>query len=332
MDVLFSARGLAALAAFGAVALAVLAAALLWEGTRVLLRRRSVEKQLKRLSGPDDAPGTRGKQASLLKEERAPLPDWLAPMAERLPSLTDLELMLEQSKSSWSVGTFLMLTIGFAMAAGTLVLLIGLGPLVALGAAAASGSIPYILLSRKRQKRVKAFEEQFPEVIDLLARSARAGHAFQSGLQEVADELSDPAGEEFRQVFEEQRFGLPLSESLLGLTDRIDLLDLRMFVTSVLIQKETGGNLAENMDNLSRLVRDRFRFKRDIKTHTAHGRMTGMVLAGAPILLAVILLIINPGYMDPLFFEDVGRYLVAGALTFQFIGFMVIRRMTDIEY
>lgn len=333
MDGLISSRVLVALVAFGAVALGVVTLALLWEGVRILLRRRSVEKQLQRLrSDKDHQLGTRGVDSSLLKEEREPLPEWMEPLAARLPSLTDLEIFLEQAKSSWSVGTYLLLTIGVALGVGTLLLLFGFNVLIALAGAGFGAAIPYVIVVRRRNKRVRAFEAQFPEVIDLMARSARAGHAFQSGLQEVAEEMEDPAGEEFRQVFEEQRFGLPLQESLLGLADRISLLDLQMFVTSVLIQKETGGNLAENLDNLSRLVRDRFRFKRDVKTHTAHGRMTGSVLGIAPIGLAIVLTILSPEYLLPLWEEDVGRVLIAAAVGLQIIGFLVIRRMTEIEY
>jgi tight adherence protein B len=331
MDTLFSARGLAALAAGGAVALGMVALALVWEGVRTFLRGRSVDRQLKRLTGIDRGSEGGRTQLNLLKDDHSALPEWLAPLEAAIPSLSDLQLFLDQARSTWSVGTFLLLSVGSALAFGTFLLLFG-STLFALLGAAVGALVPYFLVMRKKQKRIKDFEALFPEVIDLLARSARAGHALQSGLQEVAQEVADPAGEEFRQVFEEQRFGLPLSESLLGLADRIQLLDLQMFVTSVLIQKETGGNLAENLDNLSRLVRDRFKFRRDIKTHTAHGRMTGMVLAFAPIGLAGVLLVVSPDYIRPLFTEELGRVLIGVGLGLQVFGFLVIRRITDIEY
>ena len=320
-----------ALVAFAAMALAVVAVALFWEGFRGVRRRRAVEKELRKLSGRG-----RGSEnpdsLKLLKEERTPLPEWLQPVANRLPRLSDIQLLLEQSQSGWSVGTFLLLTVGFALGSGTLLVLFGLGFLPALGAAAFGGSLPYLLLLRKRGQRLAAFEEQFSEVIDLLARSARAGHALQAGLQEVAEEAPDPCGSEFRQVFEEQRFGLPLGESLLGLADRVDLIDVRMFVTSVLIQRETGGNLAENLDNLSRLIRERFRFKRQIKVHSAHGRMTGLVLGLVPVVAAILLYLANPEYMGLLFTEDLGRIMIAIAVFLQLTGFFIIRRMTEIEF
>jgi tight adherence protein B len=144
--------------------------------------------------------------------------------------------------------------------------------------------------------------------------------------------MPGPIGEEFRQVFEEQKFGLPLSESMLGLADRADLVDVRMFVTSVMIQKETGGNLAENMDNLAHVIRERFRFKRQIKVHTAHGRMTGAVLAVTPLVMLFLLYMISPDYMGVMFSELIGRWMLVIAGVFQLFGFLVIRRMTDIEY
>jgi tight adherence protein B len=323
-------RILLSLAAFGAVTLGVLALALAWEATRRWIQRRSVDRALRAMS----ATGSPVQTAipGLLKEDRSLIPDWLAPIADRIPRLSDIGLFLDQTRSDWSISTFLILTLGLALAGGTSSLLVGLPFTVALAVAATAGTLPYMSLVRRRRKRRIAFELQFPEAIELMARSARAGHAFQVGLQEVAAESPDPVGEEFRQVFEEQRFGLPLAESLLGLADRMDLVDVRMFVTAVLIQRETGGNLAENMDNLARLIRERFQFKRQVKVHTAHGRMTGTVLGLAPIVAGVLLFLLNPDYMMPLFQESLGRIMLGFGFGLQMIGFLVIRRLTQIEY
>ncbi len=331
MEALISPRIWVALAAFGAVTLGVLALVLLWEGIRGILRRRSVDRALRGLSQKEGV-GRGTVTSGLLKEERRDLPEWMLPLASRVPSIADLGLFLEQARSNWSPASFILLTLGFGLGAGTLALLFSTSMLFALAACALGGVVPYLLVVRKRRKRLFAFEEQLPETIELMARSARAGHAFQAGLQEVAEEAPDPIGEEFRQVFEEQRFGLPLSESLLGLSDRIDLVDVRMFVTSVLIQKETGGNLAENMDNLARLIRERFKFRRQVKTHTAHGRMTGAVLGFTPIVLGFVLFLLNPDYIMVLITEDMGRLLLGFGAFLQLTGFFVIRRMTNIEY
>jgi tight adherence protein B len=331
MEALLGSRFFAAAIAFAAMALAVIAIAFLWEGARTIQRRRSVGRELRKLTGRESSRG-RTDSLDLLKEDRGELPSWLEPLSALIPRLADARLMLEQARSPWSVGTFLLLTVGFALAGGAILTVFSGSVLVGLAGAAIGGSIPYTMVVRKRAKRLAAFEEQFPEVIDLLARSARAGHALQAGLQEVSEEAPDPCGEEFRQVFEEQRFGLPLGESLLGLGDRVDLVDVRMFVTSVMIQKETGGNLAENLDNLSRLIRARFRFKRQINTHSAHGRMTGMVLGLAPVVAGVLLYLVNPDYMRLMFTEDLGRIRLGIGIFLQLVGFYVIRRMIQIEY
>jgi tight adherence protein B len=322
---------MAAGAAFAAVALAVVTLALMFEGTRRLLRRRGLVKQLHKLSNARSE-GAAPVEGGLLREQKEALPDWLSPIAARFPSLSDLAILLEQSRSTWSVSTFLLLTVGLGLGGGAFGSLLGMGVLVALAGAGLGATIPYMMLVLKRKRRFAAFEEGFPEAIDLLARSARAGHAFQAGLREVSEETQDPIKEEFRQVFEEQKFGLPLAESLLGLADRMSMVDVRMFVTAVLIQKETGGNLAENMANLSHVIRERFRFKRQIKVHTAHGRMTGGVLAVTPLVMLFLLNLVSPEYMGPMFTETMGRWMLAVAALLQIFGFLVIRRLTDIEY
>jgi tight adherence protein B len=296
------------------------------------MRRRTVGRELKRLADRQAQGGPSTAAGNLLKEDRGELPEWLAPVVRLVPRLSDIALLLEQARSRWSVGTFLILTAGLALAGGTVGALLGFGLLVGLVGAAIGAVIPYLVLVRKRSKRLGAFEEAFPEAIDLLSRSVRAGHAFQTGLREVAEEMKDPIGEEFRQVFEEQKFGLPLNESLMGLADRVDIVDVRMFITSVLVQKETGGNLAENMDTLAHVIRERFRFKRQIKVHTAHGRMTGAVLAATPLVMLFLLYMISPEYMGAMFTETLGRWMLAIAGTMQLFGFLVIRRMTNIEY
>lgn len=332
MESLIGSRVLVAIAAFTAVALVVLAVALLWEGFRGLLRQRSLSRELHRISERAQQTGRRSDDAGGLLREQRSLPDWLAPVARDVPGVGAIQLLLEQARSPWSVGTFLLLTLGLGLGFGAVSAIFGFGAFASLVAVAVGALIPYLLVARRRSRRLRSFEEQFPEAIDLLARSARAGHAFQKGLQEVAEESPDPVGEEFRQVFEEQRFGLPLTESLEGLVDRVDLVDVRMFVTSVLIQKETGGNLAENLDNLGRIIRQRFIFQRQIKVHTAHGRMTGMVLGAAPIVAGLGLFVVAPDYMKTLFVEPIGQLMLVVAAALQVVGFLVIRRLTDLEF
>src|SRR6185436_17308953 len=162
---------------------------------------------------------------------------------------------------------------------------------------------PTLWLKYKKSARFKKFEEQFPEALDLLSRAIRAGHAFQTAMGMVADELPPPVGPEFRKTFDRQNFGLPLREALNEMMERVVLLDVKFFVTAVLIQRETGGNLAEILDTLARVVRERFKILRQVRVHTAHGRFTGYVLLGLPAAIGVGLVLINPDLMRLLFQE-----------------------------
>lgn len=317
----------AAILAFGAVTLGVLALAALVEGFRGLARSQAASRELKKLrSAQGSSPGS-----GLLRERKGNLPEWLQPVAAALPSIRDLELLLEQANSSISVGTLLLLSCGLGLALAAALAVATASAWLAVPGFFMGAAIPFLIVMRQRNRRFRAFEEAFPEAIDLMARAARAGHAFTGTLKVVSEEAPEPVASEFRQVFEEQKFGLPVSESLLGLADRMNIIDVRMFVTSVLIHRETGGNLAENLDGLSRVIRERFKFKRDVHTKTAHGRMTGLVLVLTPLVVLLLFQMLNPEYIRPLFTQPIGQYMLAGAATLQLIGFFVTKRMTDIE-
>lgn len=199
-------------------------------------------------------------------------------------------------------------------------------PLALLGFA-----VPFVVLRHKRNGRLKKFEEQFPEALDLIARSLKAGHAFASGLKMVADELPEPVGPEFRITFDEQNFGLPLKDALNNLTERVPILDVRFFATAVMIQRETGGNLAEILENLAHVVRERFKILRQVRVYTAHGRFTGYVLLALPVFLAIALMFINPDHMNLLFKERIGQMMLAAACLMQTVGYIWIRQVIKIE-
>jgi tight adherence protein B len=218
---------------------------------------------------------------------------------------------------------------GVAMA-----LLVGLVlrvPFARVGGLVVGGMLPYLFLMQRRSARLRRFEEQFPDALDLLSRALRAGHAFQAALGMVADELPDPVGPEFRKTFEQQNFGLPLNDALTELADRTGLLDVRFFVTAVAIQRETGGNLSEILDNLANVVRERFKLLRQVRVHTAHGRLTGYVLLALPAALGLALSFINPDHMHALFVERLGRLMLAGAVVMQTVGYLWIRQVVKIE-
>jgi tight adherence protein B len=193
------------------------------------------------------------------------------------------------------------------------------------------GLIPYGVVMYLRQKRLRAFEERFPEALDLLGRAVRAGHAFTTGLEMIAKESPDPIASEFRTTFEEQNFGLPLRDALLNMTERIPSIDVRFFVTALLIQKETGGNLAEILDGLARVIRDRFRIYREVRVRTAQGRLTAGILIALPVFMMILLMTMNPNYMGVLFHDPRGVLALTVAGIMQVIGSLVIWKIIHIE-
>jgi len=197
--------------------------------------------------------------------------------------------------------------------------------------AALGFAMPFIYLKSKRSRRMHAFEEQFPEGLDLISRALKAGHAFATGLKMVADEMPEPVGPEFRKTFDEQNFGLPMKDALDNLTHRVPHIDVRFFATAVLIQRETGGNLAEILENLAHVVRERFKILRQVRVYTAHGRFTGYVLLALPAVLCVALAFINPAHMNLLFRTPMGQMLLMGAGVMQVIGYIWIKQVIKIE-
>ena len=319
---------------FGVLLLVVVALSLLWEGYRRWSTTRTVSQKLDRISEPKRARREREQEEaeSLLREGEREHFVLLERVLLYLPHREDFAHLLDQADLSWTVGTFVMLSGGLGAGAALAFLVATGSPIPAVIAGLMGLAGPYLYVRRRKRKRIEAFEEHFPDAIELLARALRAGHAFTTGLQVISDEAPEPVCDEFRQVFEEQRYGLPLRESLLALADRIELVDMRMFVTSVLIQRESGGNLAENLDNLAEIIRERFKFQRDLRTATAHGRLSGMVLAGAPVLAGVGMYMLNPEYTALLWTEELGRWMLGGAVLMQITGFFVIQRIVDIEF
>jgi tight adherence protein B len=244
---------------------------------------------------------------------------------------SNLALLIEQSGVQTSPGAIILISFGAASLAALATALFVPFLIAVPIAALVAGFLPFAFLRWKRNVKLRKFEEQFPEALDVLSRAVRAGHAFQSALGMAADELSWPVGPELKKAFEQQNFGLPLREALGQLAERVPILDVKFFVTAVLIQRDTGGNLAEILDNLSHVVRERFKILRQVRVHTAHGRFTGFVLLGLPPFLAVALTIMNPDHMAPLFREHLGHLMLEGVLVMQVIGYFWIRQVMKIE-
>ncbi len=221
-----------------------------------------------------------------------------------------------------------MCLLGVAIATYTVTHLL----LVSLAAGLIATLVPYQWLKFKRERRIRKFEEQFPEAIELIARALRAGHSLPAGLEMVADEMPKPVAPEFRVLYDQQNYGMPLPEALRNFAARVPLLDARFFVTAVLTQREAGGNLAEVLDNLAAVIRERFKVKRQVRAISAHGRITGWVLVALPPSLAAAFMVIGPQQIGKLIHTSAGHNMIFAAITLQVIGTLIIRKIVRIEY
>ncbi len=191
--------------------------------------------------------------------------------------------------------------------------------------------VPYLFLRWKKKRRLEKFESQLPEAIDMLINATRAGYSFQTAMELVGQEFHDPLGGEFAQFYEEQRLGMDVRSALLALQDRVNSLDLKMFITAVLIQRETGGNLSEVLGNISHVIRERFRLQGELRTLTSQVRLSSKILGALPIIVVLAISLLDPTYMEPLFKEPAGRILLISAGVAQAVGFAIMWKLSNIE-
>ncbi|MFY9843355.1 MAG: type II secretion system F family protein [Terriglobales bacterium] len=311
---------------FIVVTLAVFAATSLFDD-----RKAQARVLRDRLSAVQESPEQPTPDAALLRDEvlsQIPAFDtWL----RRSERVSVLQKMLAQGHVDVRAGNFLMLCAFSAVALAAIAIVAGGNVMFGWAGGVLGFFVPYAYASHQRTKRFAKFEEKFPEAIDTLARAVRAGHAFTTALEMIANEVSEPVAGEFRQLFEEQKFGLPVRDALLNLADRIPLVDVKFFVTAVMLQRETGGNLAEILDNLSYVIRERFKILRQVRVHTAQGRLTMVLLMALPPVIVVIMTILNPGFIRPLFTDPIGHALIVGGITLQTLGYFFIRRIIRIQ-
>ena len=270
-------------------------------------------------------------ELALLRDEMLSEIPALDTLLRRSARVSNLQDFLSQAGMTIRAGNFLMICGLTAASAGLVGLIASGSPIFAWAAVLVGLFLPYSYASFRRSKRFQKFEELFPEAIDTLARAVRAGHAFTTALELISNEVSEPVATEFRKLFEEQKFGMPVRDALLNLTERMPLVDVKFFVTAVMLQRETGGNLAEILDNLSYVIRERFKILRQVRVYTAQGRLTMMLLMGLPPVIVVVMLLINPDFIRPLFADPIGHALVVGGITLQTIGYFVIRKVIRIQ-
>ena len=257
------------------------------------------------------------------------------PLVNRLLSRVNIaakiDRRLRQADMKIPVGTFLLLSLVLFSVGIVVGRLLHWPTILSAAVGIALLAVPNLIVDIKRRRRLKRFMNHFPEALEMFARSLRAGHSFTGAIQLVAQEMPDPIGPEFAKVFEEQNLGIPLRQALIGMTDRVDILDVKFFVTAILIQRETGGNLAEIIDKIAYVIRERFRIQGQLKIFTAQARISGTILALLPISLAVLLSTINPEYMKPLWVEKTGKIMIVVAVIMQILGIIAIRKIIRIK-
>ena len=276
---------------------------------------------------------TESSRVALFDAEEQPKGQIIPKLMKRFNLAVRLQQMLEQAGLKWHpVRLVHFCLMGFlaGYVAGYLFLPAEMRT-YALAVALAFGSAPLLYVARLKKTRLHAFEEVFPDTLEFISRSMRAGHAFSVSLEMIHREFPDPLSSEFRRTFEEHNLGLPLDVALQGLSARIPLLDVHFFVSAVLLQKRTGGNLAEILDKLAYVIRERFKLRGRIRAISAHGKMTGLALTCIPIGVAVIMFFVNPEYVKFFFEDEVGNIMLGAAVGFQMLGYFIIKKIVSIE-
>ncbi|MCX7056999.1 MAG: type II secretion system F family protein, partial [Proteobacteria bacterium] len=237
-----------------------------------------------------------------------------------IPGVDSLDLVLEQAGSRLSVSVFFAITLGVAVGGLLLGMCLDMPTLILIGVALAGALLPLICVSHSRKRRLGRIEEQLPDLLELLARAMRAGHAFPSALQMAAEEMPEPCAGEVRIVFDEINFGIPVPTALMNLAERVPTTDLRYFAVAVSIQRETGGNLAELLNSIATLIRARFRFLRAVRTLTAEGRLSAWILVLLPFALAGVITVVNPEFIRVLWTDPMGIKMVWSAALLMCLG------------
>jgi tight adherence protein B len=271
---------------------------------------------------------------NLLKELKSENSSGFKALLDSLHFTRRAQEQIQQAGLNWSSTRLLtMMAVAgiLGLVVGTMLPFLVNGPITAVVLGLACSTLPYLYVRQKRQRRLNTLEEQFPEALDFLSRSMRAGHAFSISLEMVGEEMADPLGQEFRALFNEQNLGAPLDVALRNFGLRVPLLDVRFFTSSVLLQRQTGGNLSEILTRLAYVIRERFRLKGQVKAASAHGRLTATILTLLPIGTMLGLLVVAPGYLQSMAEDSDGKWMIGGAVVAQILGNFFIKKIINIK-
>jgi tight adherence protein B len=289
--------------------------------------RTRIRKKLKKISTPDQE----AEATDLLRKRTLSEVPLLNRILLRITMIERLDRLRYLANAQLPAGFFILLALLFASAGFVGFYLMKIDLMLNVPLAIFIGTFPFLYLYIKKNKRMKKFQVQLPEALDLMARSLRAGHAFSTGMKLAAEEFEDPLGPEFSVTLDEINFGLGVPDALNNFVNRVECQDLNFFVVAVILQRETGGNLSEIMENIAYLIRERFKLYGKVKTLAAEGKLSMWVLLALPFFIIGALYVVNPAYIKDLFIEPVGRIMCGIALVMMFIGYLVMRRMVNIE-
>jgi tight adherence protein B len=297
--------------------------------TRPSPQEKLMEQRMASLYQAKDKGGATAKTEQLFKATSRGRFGWLDEILEPFPFTQMMQRRILQAGSSTSVASLMVYSLGLFLGGYFLAWLFAPMVLIDLAAGAGLSLLPYGILSFKRTRRISAFNAALAESIDMLARALRAGHSVVGTMEMLATNAQEPAASEFGEIFKQQNLGLPLRDALMQLLDRVPSADLRVLVTAILVQKDTGGNLAEILDRTVFVIRERLRIQGEIQTQTAQGRLTGWILSSLPVVMLVLLNLVNPGYSQILLTDPFGRKLIYFSIGMLAVGTLFIRRIVN---
>ncbi len=276
-------------------------------------------------------PTEKAGQASILRKSLGQRKKWADLLLSKYGAVQKIQKTFSQAGVEWSASRFLINTCSIGMLVALVLTAMDVSPLIAVVLGLLAPAAPLMAISFKGKARQKKLNYQLPDVFDLLGQALRAGHSLAAGIQLVGQQLPDPVGIEFRRCFHEQNLGIKLEEALRNMADRVNVLDMSFFVTAVTVQRQTGGNLAEILQKISKVIRDRIKILGQVRALTAEGRLSGWVLSALPVFVFFVAKALNPQYVDILLHEPDGQAMLGAAVVMQIMGMLMIKKIVNIK-
>ena len=296
-------------------------------GRRKTLSREVIRNKIHKYSTADSG----SEPSDLLRIKVLSNVGFLNDILWKTPGMLHLDRLIQQANLNYPLGFFILLSLVFLATGYFGASLLTINRTVTILLAILLGALPYIYIRMKKNQRMRKFEQQLPEGMEFLSRALRAGHAFTGSMKLAAENFDDPLGTEFEKTLDEINFGISTNDALKNLLNRVDLPDLRYFTASVILQRDTGGNLSEIMDSIARIIRERFKFRDKVRVLSAEGKFSAAILIAIPLLIISYLQIVQPGYLDTLTSEPVGKILMTIAISMALLGVVLIRKLISIN-